>query len=115
MYIGITRIRNYGKNLKVFVVQFTHRQGRHGIISTDSSLYASKADAIGRLKEYRQEYIEDNQIKMISLIFVLLMIQKPNLPLLTMTPTNTIRSKLWKNDTLNDIYEISSRTLIPRD
>ncbi len=51
------------KNLKVFVVQFTHRQGRHGIIFTDSSLYASKADAIGRLKEYRQEYIEDNQIK----------------------------------------------------
>lgn len=51
------------KNLKVFVVQFTHRQGLHGIIFTDSSLYASKADAIGRLKEYRQEYIEDNQIK----------------------------------------------------
>lgn len=51
------------KNLKVFVVQFTHRQGRYGIIFTDSSLYASKADAIGRLKEYRQEYIEDNQIK----------------------------------------------------
>lgn len=51
------------KNLKVFVVQFTHRQGHHGIIFTDSSLYASKADAIGRLKEYRQEYIEDNQIK----------------------------------------------------
>ena len=51
------------KNLKVFVVQFTHRQGRHGIIFTDSSLYASKADAIGRLKEYRREYIEDNQIK----------------------------------------------------
>lgn len=51
------------KNLKVFVVQFTHRQGRYGIIFTDSSLYASKADAIGRLKEYRQEYIEENQIK----------------------------------------------------